>query len=561
MADNQFDWDGRQSTHHLQRLSDLLDRVHMFNVPEDRQRLITEFLTSLPDADSPADDRSTWLRVAQDANETSIEEVLGTLLSNGDKGCYDSEQVRCLLTTARVRFPLLYERERFKAVTRGWNGRDFDRMVDAYADYAMTTDAAGNPWSKAIPVAQFLQQTDETWMTYARDMVFQGGTTFVAAPRGTGKSVVSLMLGCALATGGVFRGESVQLARVLLVDRDNPPRLVRERFRNMGANAIESFRILTREDAPSLRDRIAWQAFPVEQYDVVILDSWSAFTEGVSEKEGRLTQLCLATLKDLANCGPAILVLDNTNKGATSYRGRSEKADAADILYEVRDITGWTPSTSDWWMELPEAGDHAWQSRAMRRKEQAVLRVAFVASKFRLGIEPKPFALEVNMCSVPWTLRDITEDLEEFGKETARQETAAQRRQLEAAAQMLRREIQQRPHDVPLLKKEAEQLLRDMGLSVRQARHLLEDGFNAARHPKVGWWILRPIPNRAGNPIGVYLVDEEVGVPNSESSSSPYTPRERSKPISDSGSKSGVPNTPGTISRNSTNSGESYLER
>ena len=511
-------WDDHQPYH--QAFLDLLDRVYMCNFPEDRQRLITKFLAMLPDVENMADERFTWQGVANDLDESCIEEVLETLLYRGRKRCYDSEQVKHLLASARVRFPALYERERARAISRGWNGLNFDRMVDAYVDPAIITNATGNPWSKAIPVAEFLQQTDESLMAYARDIVFQGGTTFIAAPRGTGKSVVSLMLGCALATGGVFRGEQVRPARVLLVDRANPPRLVRERFRPLDAHTIEGFHILTREEAPSLRNRTAWQAFPVEQYDVIILDSWGAFTEGVSEKEGRLTQQCLATLKDVANSGPAVLVLDNTNKGATSYRGRGEKADAADILYEVRDITGWTLSMPDWWMEFPEAGEHAWQSRAARRKEQSVLRVAFVASKFRLGIEPKPFALEVNMCSVPWILRDITEGLEEFGKETARQETAAQRRHLEAAAQTLRREIQQRPREAPLLKKEAEQLLRDMHLSVRQARHLLKDGFNADTHPKVGWWVLRPIPNRAGNPIGVYPADAEGGVPNVERSSS-----------------------------------------
>ena len=80
-----------------------------------------------------------------------------------------------------------------------------------------------------------------------------------------------------------------------------------------------------------------------------------------------------------------------------SYRGRGEKADAVDILYEARDITGWSPtSEAAWWETLPEAGDHAWQSRATRRQQQPVLQVAFVPSKFRLGVEPKPFALEVD---------------------------------------------------------------------------------------------------------------------------------------------------------------------
>ena len=91
---------------------------------------------------------------------------------------------------------------------------------------------AATLWDKALSAARFLQQVDETWTTFARDLVVQGGITIVAAPRGTGKSVaLSMLLGVALATGGVFRGERVQKARVLLVDRDNPPALLRRRLR------------------------------------------------------------------------------------------------------------------------------------------------------------------------------------------------------------------------------------------------------------------------------------------------------------------------------------------
>jgi AAA domain len=232
-----------------------------------------------------------------------------------------------------------------------------------------------------------------------------GAITIIAAPRGTGKSVTALALAIALASGGVFRQETLPPTPVLLVDRDNPPAVVRKRLQWLGATAGHTLDVLIRDDAPPLTDKTAWASFPVEKYAAVIIDSLGTATEGVSEKEGRQTQEFLATLKDLAHRGPAILALDNTNKAATSYRGRGEKADAVDILYEARDITDWTPSTADaWWESLPEYGDHAWQQRATRCKGQKVLRIAFIPSKFRLGIEPEPFAIEIDTTTTPWTL-------------------------------------------------------------------------------------------------------------------------------------------------------------
>lgn len=60
----------------------------------------------------------------------------------------------------------------------------------------------------------------------------------------------------------------------------------------------------------------------------------------------------MRTILDLAHRGPAILLLTNTTKDGASLRGRGEWSDRVDILYEVRDATGFTPSGSKpWWME------------------------------------------------------------------------------------------------------------------------------------------------------------------------------------------------------------------
>jgi hypothetical protein len=242
----------------------------------------------------------------------------------------------------------------------------------------------------------------------------------------------------------------------------------------------------------------------------VLIDSLGASTEGVSEKEGRQTQEFLATLKDLAHRGPAILALDNTNKAATSYRGRGEKADAIDILYEARDITGWTPSTAGpWWESLPAYGDHAWQQRATRRHGQKVLRIAFIPSKFRLGIEPAPFAIKIDTTTAPWTLTDVTETIATAGERATEEANRQDRAKIAMAEKTLVQAITARSGDTPMLKSEAEALLRACGLRQRVARTLLESSGNHDLYP-AGRWVLRQIPHHpTGTAFGVYLVDDE----------------------------------------------------
>jgi hypothetical protein len=171
-------------------------------------------------------------------------------------------------------------------------------------------------WGHAITAQEFLQQVDADLPADVKDLVVPGCITAVSAPRASGKTIVALYLGVALATGGVFRGEQLAPKRVLLVDRDNPPALIRKRLRWLGAQTVTALKVLLRDKAPPLTDKAAWSTFPVQDYDVVIVDSLGASTEGISEKEGRQTQEFLATLKDLARRGPALLCLDNTTKAA-----------------------------------------------------------------------------------------------------------------------------------------------------------------------------------------------------------------------------------------------------
>jgi hypothetical protein len=370
--------------------------------------------------------------------------------------------------------------------------------------------APGAVWHQAMTAHDFLLQEEADVLAHVKDVVVPGCITEVSAPRASGKSLVALYLGVALSTGGVFRDERLTQRRVLLVDRDNPPSLIRKRLRWLGAHQVTTLKVLMRDKAPALTDKAAWAQFPAEDYDVVIIDSLGAATEGVSEKEGRQTQEFLATLKDLARRGPALLCLDNTIKAGTNYRGRGEKGDAVDIPYEARNVTGWTPShAGEWWEQLPDFGEHTWQQRTTRRKGQAVMRVAFIPTKYRLGIEPAPFILEIDTRQEPWTLADVTADIATAKEQAAQEVSRQQRAKIAHAEAQLIQAIVARSPDAPLLKEEAVILLCGCGLTRKTARTLLESGGNRDVYPQ-GQWTIRPIAGHpSGKALGVYPAGEE----------------------------------------------------
>jgi 5S rRNA maturation endonuclease (ribonuclease M5) len=382
-----------------------------------------------------------------------------------------------------------------------------------------------NPWVHAQDAPSFLATQEKEFEGLADELLAPGAITVLSAPRGIGKTHVSHALAIALATGGNFRGKWVKPVRVLLFDRDNPGAVVKQRLRAWGAAKALNLRVLTRQNAPDLKDKSAWDHFPVADYDVLIIDSVGSTTEGITEKEGRLTTEVLATLLNLARKGLAILLLQNTTKDGSNIKGRGEWADRADILYELRDATNFTPSgQKEWWQELPPAGEAAWADKAARRKKRTTYRLAFIPSKFRLGQEPEPFCLELRLPKdEPWTLVDVTERLAKAGDETmARAQRAQQERLDQAATALLEKVFSQSTAGKPILKTEAEIFLRkELGLTQDEARQIVSDGIGKD-------WQLEKLPGGRGKgtPQALLPITEE----DSDNSLDKETENQRSVP-------------------------------
>jgi len=178
-----------------------------------------------------------------------------------------------------------------------------------------------------------------------------------------------------------------------------------------------------------------------------------------------------------------VVVLGNVIKSGAHSRGSGVVEDRGVIAFEVRDVTGFTPSgTKDWWCELPAAGADQWASRATRRKRRTTYRIAFVPSKFRIGGEPDPFVYQLDLGSDPWSFRLCTEDLLAAGHE-ARETTRS------AAATGLQAFLTE-----PKNSTEAEKYLMDEHrLTREEARELLanQDGV---------LWQAVPDPTKRGRP-------------------------------------------------------------
>jgi hypothetical protein len=361
---------------------------------------------------------------------------------------------------------------------------------------------AWNPWAAALSAREFLTQTITEAEFLIPRLVAKGTITEVFSPRGLGKTLFAIWLAVKLALEGL---------RVLYLNRDNPPRVLRQYLEGWHAGEAERLKVLNREQVPPLTNPATWAMFPWSEYDLMIVDSFDATAEGVGEKDSAKPSLALAPLLDIAHRegGPAVLVLGNTVKTGEHSRGSGVVEDRADMVFEVRDVTGFVPSgKKPWWEELPPAGAGDWAARATRRQRKEKIRLAFIPTKFRAGEEPEPFAFGIDFTTDPWSLKEVTDDIDLAGAE-ARNTRRREREETEdRAAEALKAEIARRTlHNEPPLVKDrgkrgAVSFLHSQGLSRDRARGLLKAREGVA-------WVCKPIPGERGNPLGLFPPDSD----------------------------------------------------
>jgi hypothetical protein len=360
-----------------------------------------------------------------------------------------------------------------------------------------------DPWQHARPLGEYLRGGEGEIEFYEARLLAPGCITEIFGPRGSGKSEFARHLAVGLARRGL---------RVLYVDRDNPPRVTRRSFAawlRPGEDLGDRLHVLDRNHAPHLLAREAWRKLPPGRYDVVIVDSLDSAAEGVGEQDSARPSRALASLLDLARQenGPAVLVLGNVVKSGTHGRGSGVIEDRADIVIEARDATGLRPTgKKPWFQELPEASRAGWADRAARRAGREFLWLALVPTKFRVGEEPEPWAVELDFRTCPYTCREVTAELEAAARQALDEARRAQQEAEDRAAHLLAEEVRRRAAEGrPMFKRtEAEPLLQDLGLSRARARALIAERAGAL-------WRLETTAHRGAKATVLLPVDSNKG--------------------------------------------------
>jgi hypothetical protein len=387
---------------------------------------------------------------------------------------------------------------------------------------SVPTDSIPHGWAAAESAPAFLSAaTAEVDFLDEERVIAPRSLTEIFSPRGLGKTHYAIALAVAQARTG---------KRVLYVDRDNSRREVKRRLRAWGAaDRCETLHVITREHAPPLTDTAAWAEFPVTSYDLVVIDSLDSSAEGVGEQDSSKPSRAIGAVLDVvrAKNGPAVLVLGNVIKSGAHSRGSGVIEDRADIVFEVRDATDLRPTgTKAWWEELPPAGAETWASRATRRRRRDSYRLAFIPSKYRVGEEPDPFVMEIDLSLESWTITNVTAELIAAGDAAQRTAENEKRARIDAAAKALSDHVERcaEAGKVLLADKDAVPFLRERGLTRDQARELIATGEGVS-------WRSQPTEGR-GKPVALIPPESPEITAEKNGSGNPRQTRLFDTPIS-----------------------------
>lgn len=178
----------------------------------------------------------------------------------------------------------------------------------------------------------------------------EGDLGFIFAPRGIGKTWLSLGLGTAISDGGTCgpwkaHGQN----RVLYVDGEMPCESIDKRIQGMGG--VDNLRVLNHEALFHIAGKVLNLGNLVMQevltelvlamgIKVLILDNLSCLFSGVSENDADEWEIVLQWLLTLRRHRIAVVIVHHSGKNAATMRGTSRREDAAFWVIRLDEIDG-----------------------------------------------------------------------------------------------------------------------------------------------------------------------------------------------------------------------------
>lgn len=312
-------------------------------------RLIGEAAPDLADCFLLSDHRKMWQAIIDLDGENLVPDV--ALVS--DAGQVDVSYVSGLLFSGYVlanfrtyvgRIRAASEERRFRQLSQELTVAD----THARANILQQIEKAlafgtGNHIRSFEEVEDVLSISTNSDVSICRDLLEPGAITMIVSSPGVGKSFLAMSLAVNVATGGTFLDRACTPLRVMMLDKENPLRLLQKRLRLIAGGAVQGLKLWcgASADPPPMIGDPRLLAIAREQRTLFIFDTLTRFhtanensATGNGDDDAGMS-FVTGQARLLANLGSSVLILHHRGKGVARYRGSEEILANVDIALEL----------------------------------------------------------------------------------------------------------------------------------------------------------------------------------------------------------------------------------
>jgi putative DNA primase/helicase len=232
-------------------------------------------------------------------------------------------------------------------------------MSEAHSALATIEDFKPKRLLRADTIGEFVQLEIPPREMILGPVIPAQGLVMVYAPRGVGKTLTTLGMAYAVASGGSFlRWRAEKPRKVLYVDGEMPAIVMQERMQSFVMGAAEQpptpehFRLITpdRQDMdvviPDLSTKQGQEALEEhlgDGVDLLVLDNLSSLCRSGRENEAESWEPLQTWLLELRRRGLSVVFVHHAGKGG-NQRGTSKREDTLDTIISLRRPEDYDPS-------------------------------------------------------------------------------------------------------------------------------------------------------------------------------------------------------------------------
>lgn len=210
------------------------------------------------------------------------------------------------------------------------------------------------PMLKAIDLEDFINMKLPEREPILSPWLYSQGLTMIYAPRGIGKTHVSLGIAYAVASGGEFLGwQAEHPSGVLFIDGEMPASLLQERLTEImlsnDKQPVAPLKIITPDlqpngipDLASLEGQAAINNHVTEDIKLIIVDNLSTCVHSGKENEGESWLPVQQWALQLRSQGKSVIFIHHSGKGG-NQRGTSRREDVLDTVIALKRPSDYRP--------------------------------------------------------------------------------------------------------------------------------------------------------------------------------------------------------------------------